>query len=79
MSENLEVDKFRDGSKIPEAKSQSDWDKAIENEDPIWCYYNFNSEFAHLGKLYNRFCLWDMRGIAPLGFQIPSIKDRIGE
>jgi hypothetical protein len=24
MSENLEVDKFRDGSKIPEAKSQSD-------------------------------------------------------
>jgi uncharacterized protein (TIGR02145 family) len=72
MSENLDVDKFRNGSPISQARSQSEWDLAIKNKRPAWCYYQFNSINSKMGKVYNSFAVSDLRGLAPNGYHIPS-------
>ena len=72
MCENLDVDKFRNGSPISQARSQSEWDLAIENKRPAWCYYQFNSINSKMGKIYNVFAVSDLRGLAPNGYHIPS-------
>ena len=36
-SKNLDVDHFRNGDVIPEAKILSDFQLAGENETPAWC------------------------------------------
>ncbi len=40
MAENLNAEKFRNGDPIPEAKTEEDWQKAAENKQPAWCYYD---------------------------------------
>lgn len=73
MAENLNVERFRNGDLIPEAKSQKEWEKAGKSGKPAWCYYennDINSE--KYGKLYNWFAVNDPRGLAPEGWQIPS-------
>jgi hypothetical protein len=37
MTKNLNVDKFRNGDPIPEAKTNEEWIKAGENKQPAWC------------------------------------------
>lgn len=76
MSENLNVDKFRNGDPIPEAKTDEEWEKAGENGEPAWCYYNNNPDNGdRYGKLYNWFAVNDPRGLAPEGWKIPSDED----
>jgi uncharacterized protein (TIGR02145 family) len=76
MSENLNVDKFRNGDPIPEAKTDEEWKKAGENGQPAWCYYNNNPDNGdRYGKLYNWFAVNDPRGLAPEGWKIPSDED----
>ncbi len=76
MSENLNVDKFRNGDPIPEAKTNEEWKKAGEKGEPAWCYYNNNPENGgRYGKLYNWFAVNDPRGLAPEGWKIPSDED----
>lgn len=54
MAENLNVDKFRNGDPIPEAKSNEEWEAAGVNKQPAWCYYdNDSANGAKYGKLYN--------------------------
>jgi uncharacterized protein (TIGR02145 family) len=73
MSKNLEVTKFRNGESIQEAKTEKEWYAAIENKQPAWCYYNYNSSNGLIyGKLYNIYAINDSRGLAPAGFHIPS-------
>jgi hypothetical protein len=36
MKHNLNVDRFRDGTKIFQAKSNSDWYMAGDNKQPAW-------------------------------------------
>ena len=52
--ENLNVDHFRDGTPIREARSRAEWDKCNREERPCWCYYDNNpaNGITH-GKLYN--------------------------
>ena len=70
---NLNVDKFRNGDPIPEAKTNEEWKRAGENQEPAWCYYNNNpNNGTRYGKLYNWFAVNDPRGLAPNGFHIPS-------
>ena len=38
MTRNLDVDRFRNGDLIPHIKSNEEWEKARENEQPAWCY-----------------------------------------
>jgi uncharacterized protein (TIGR02145 family) len=78
MSENLNVDKFRNGDSIPHAKTKEEWILAGEKKQPAWCYYENhkiqdNPKYGDkYGKLYNWYAVIDKRGLAPLGWHIPS-------
>lgn len=73
QSENLDVDKFRNGDPISEAKTYEEWKLAGKNKQPAWCYYD-NQPINGLkyGKLYNWYAVNDKRGLAPIGWHIPS-------
>jgi uncharacterized protein (TIGR02145 family) len=73
MKNNLNVDCFRNGDPILEAKSDQEWKKAFEENIPVWCYYKNIPEVGKTyGKLYNGFAVMDPRGLAPEGWHIPS-------
>ena len=73
MTENLNVDKFRNGDPIPPAKTDDEWKIAVVNKQPAWCYYdNDNANGAKYGKLYNWYAVNDPRGLAPAGWHVPS-------
>jgi uncharacterized protein (TIGR02145 family) len=73
MTKNLDVATFRNGDPIPEAKTAEEWKRAGENQDPAWCYYdNDPANGAKYGKLYNWYAVNDSRGLAPVGYHIPS-------
>ncbi len=76
MTKNLDVAKFRNGDPIPEAKTNEEWKKAGKNKQPSWCYYeNDSTNGAKYGKLYNWYAVNDSRGLAPVGYHIPSYED----
>lgn len=73
MAENLNVDHFRNGDIIQEARSRKQWDLALSKGEPAWCYYN--NEFKNgkkYGKLYNWYAIIDPRGLAPEGWHVSS-------
>jgi uncharacterized protein (TIGR02145 family) len=73
MTENLNVETFRNGDLIPEAKTDEEWIKSGINKRPAWCYYNNDpANGEKYGKLYNWYAVNDPRGLAPLGWHIPS-------
>ena len=76
LNENLNVDKFRNGDPIPEAKIAADWEAAGKNKEPVWCYYdNDPANGTKYGKLYNWYAVNDPRGLAPRGYHIPSAEE----
>jgi uncharacterized protein (TIGR02145 family) len=76
MMKNLNVDKFRNGDLIQEAKTDEEWTKAGERKQPVWCYYVNNPKFGDVyGRLYNFYAISDKRGLAPENWRIPSNKD----
>ncbi len=76
MTENLNVDKFRNGDPISEAKTNEEWKRAAENKQPAWCYYdNDPTNGTKYGKLYNWYAVNDPRGLAPIGYHIPTDRD----
>ena len=75
---NLNVEKFNNGDPITEAKTDLEWKNAGENKVPAWCYYkNDPSNGEKYGKLYNWYAINDSRGIAPIGWHIPSFDEWI--
>lgn len=73
MGENLNVDKFRNGDPIPEARTDKEWVAAGDNKQPAWCYYNNDpSNGGKYGKLYNWYAVNDQRGLAPKGWHVPG-------
>jgi uncharacterized protein (TIGR02145 family) len=73
MAKNLDVDKFRNGRSIPQAKSISEWRAATKAKKPTWCYYSFDENYGNnYGKLYNWYAVNDPRGLAPEGYHVPS-------
>lgn len=73
MSQNLNVDKFRNGDPIPHVETNGEWKKAGKNKQPAWCYYdNDPANGAKYGKLYNWYAVNDPRGLAPVGYHIPT-------
>jgi uncharacterized protein (TIGR02145 family) len=76
MKENLNVDKFRNGDVIKEAKTLEEWNHAGLMKQPAWCYYNNQYENGlKYGKLYNYYAVQDPRGLAPVGYHIANEKD----
>lgn len=70
---NLNVERFRNGDLIPEARTNEEWLRAGENKEPAWCYYDNDTNVGQpYGKLYNWYAVNDPRGLAPQGWHIPS-------
>jgi uncharacterized protein (TIGR02145 family) len=77
-SKNLDVEQFNNGDKIPEAKTNKEWNLASISKTPAWCYYdNDKNNGVKYGKLYNWYAITDPRGIAPKGWHIPSKEEWI--
>jgi|GEM_PF-3223886 hypothetical protein len=77
MSTNLDVTKFRNGDKIRQAQSDEEWEEAGFDKKPAWCYYNLENDtggtdIVKRGIMYNSFAVNDKRGLAPVGWHIPT-------
>lgn len=76
MSKNLNVNTFRNGDPIPEAKTEGEWLAFNQAHEPAWCYYqNDPKNGERYGKLYNWYAVNDSRVLAPEGWHIPSNDD----
>ncbi|MFZ4591403.1 MAG: FISUMP domain-containing protein [Ignavibacteria bacterium] len=70
MSENLNVEHYRNGDIIPQVQDKYKWTNLSTG---AWCYYNNDTENNKtFGKLYNWNAVNDPRGLAPEGWHIPS-------
>ena len=73
MAENLNVAKFRNGELIPQIKTLGEWEKASNTNSPGWCYYDFKpANGEKYGKIFNWHAVNDARGLAPLGWHVPT-------
>jgi len=76
MTQNLNVDHFRNGDSVPHARTSEEWEKAAEEGKPAWCYYeNDSKKGKKYGKLYNWYAINDPRGLAPEGWKLPDRTD----
>jgi uncharacterized protein (TIGR02145 family) len=67
---NLNVTKYRNGDVIPQVTDPTQWGNLTTG---AWCYYaNTSSNGITYGKLYNWYAVNDPRGLAPVGYHIPS-------
>ena len=70
---NLNVSTYRNGDPIPEIKDKATWDSASYG---AWCWYdNDPSNGPRYGKLYNWYATVDPRGLAPVGYHVPTITE----
>ncbi len=70
MGYNLEIDHYRNGDKIPEVQDSTEW---ANLKTGAWCYFdNDPVNGGTYGKLYNAWAVSDLRGLAPVGWRIPS-------
>jgi uncharacterized protein (TIGR02145 family) len=70
MTENLNVDHYRNGDPIPEVKDPVEWAKL---KTGAWCYYDNEPENGKkYGKLYNWYAVNDPRGLEPEGWHVPT-------
>jgi uncharacterized protein (TIGR02145 family) len=65
--QNLNVDKYRDGTPIPEVSDPTAWAALTTG---AWCWYD-NDEATGI-RLYNWDAVNDPRGLAPTGWWIPT-------
>ena len=73
MTRNLDVNHYRNGDSIRHAATVEDWIDAGNHGEGAWCYYNNDTAPGKIyGKLYNWYAVNDPRGLAPLGYHVPS-------
>lgn len=69
-TKNLDVLTYRNGDTIPHVTDMAAWAALTTG---AWCYYNNDSSNNNIyGKLYNWYAVNDVRGLAPLGWHIPT-------
>jgi uncharacterized protein (TIGR02145 family) len=67
---NLDVDRYRNGDLIPQVTNPAQWAALTTG---AWCYYNNDPANGPIyGKLYNWYAVTDPRGLAPVGYHVPS-------
>jgi uncharacterized protein (TIGR02145 family) len=67
---NLDVTTYRNGDTIPQVSDPTAWAALTTG---AWCYYNNDpANGARFGKLYNWYAVNDPRGLAPVGYHIPT-------
>ena len=66
----MNVSKYRNGDIIPQVTGGTQWSSLTTG---AWCYYaNTTSNGTIYGKLYNWYAINDPRGLAPIGYHIPT-------
>ncbi len=69
-TKNLDVATYRNGDPIPQVTDIAQWPNLTTG---AWCYYENNTANGPVyGKLYNWYAVNDPRGLAPLGYHIPT-------
>lgn len=67
---NLTVTTYRNGDPIPQVTDPTQWELLTTG---AWCYYdNDPANECIYGKLYNWYAVTDPRGLAPVGYHIPT-------
>ena len=67
---NLDVTTYRDGTPIPQVTDPTAWAALTTG---AWCYYdNDPANGPTYGKLYNWYAVNDPRGLAPIGYHVPT-------
>ncbi len=70
MTKNLNASLYRNGDPIPYVTDPTQWANLTTG---AWCYNSNNSDNrSNYGKLYNWYAINDPRGLAPIGWHIPS-------
>lgn len=70
---NLNVSTYRNGDIIPEITDAASWEALTTG---AYCYYDFDSANGPIyGKLYNWYAVNDIRGLAPVGQNLPNNED----
>jgi uncharacterized protein (TIGR02145 family) len=70
---NLNVTTYRNGDIIPYVVDQTEWTNLTTG---AWCWYNNDPELGKIyGKLYNWYAVSDPRGLAPIGWHVPSLDE----
>jgi uncharacterized protein (TIGR02145 family) len=70
---NLDVTTYRNGDTIPQATDQTQLNSYNASGTGCWSYVNYDSSNnSTYGKLYNWHAVNDSRGLAPLGYHVPS-------
>lgn len=71
MTQNLDVVTYRNGDTIPQVTDSIEWTGLTTG---AWCWQNNDSAryASTYGRLYNWFAVNDPRGLAPLGWHVPS-------
>ncbi len=70
MDKNLDVTTYRNGDPIPYVTDLTEWAGLTTG---AWCYYNNDpSNNGTYGKLYNWYAVNDPRGLAPVGWHVPT-------
>ncbi len=70
MTENLNIDRYRNGDLIQEVRDPKEWSNL---KTGACCYCNNDPENGKkYGKLYNWYAVTDPRGLAPEGWHIPT-------
>jgi uncharacterized protein (TIGR02145 family) len=70
MAENLKVNKYNDGTVIPNITDNTKWGG---NNIGAWAYYNNDaSKNAKYGKLYNWYAVSGRKNVCPTGWHVPS-------
>jgi len=67
---NLDVATYRNGDTVPQVTDPTAWGTLTTG---AWCWYdNSSSNGTTYGKLYNWYAVNDSRGLAPVGYHIPT-------
>ena len=67
---NLNLETYRNGEAIPQVQDAKAWANLSTG---AWCYYENNTaNGSTYGKLYNWYAVNDPRGLAPIGYHIPT-------
>lgn len=68
---NLDVATYRNGDPIPQVSDSATWFNLTTG---AWCWYNNDSATyaATYGRMYNWYAVNDPRGLAPVGWHVPS-------
>ena len=75
-AKNLSTTTFRNGDPITQATTLYEWRALDEQGIPAYCDINFDaSNRATFDVLYNYYAVIDPRGLAPVGWHIPSVKE----